>query len=124
MAKIKTTQKQFEYFGKRVKRWQEFWKLANWRIDVSVGDSGDNYAHVYINHTGRCADVILNKANDIVVSNYQLDKTAFHEVCEVLLTVIIKYAEIGIASDIVHEVSHDLIRRLENVVFEANKDGN
>lgn len=118
----KTTKKQYDYFADKVEHWQDFWHLGNWRIEVVVGDSGENYAHVHIVQVARAATIVLSDSSNESVSNYQLNKTAFHEVCEILLTQLIKCADAAAASDKVEEISHDIIRRLENIVFELHKD--
>ena len=116
----KTTDKESDYFVKRVHFWQEKLNLMNWRIDVYTKDLNkkDRSAEVNIDFTARYAVIFLaEKLPDTFVwNNKKLDRSAFHECCEILLSQLGVMAEQRYAKALVDEETHAIIRTLENAI--------
>lgn len=83
-----TEKNDFKYFESRVKYWLNYFGLLNWDVSVFEDDGDDegNLAYTTFNVDNRCAYIFLCNDWLIVEKNkFELDKTAFHEVVEVLL---------------------------------------
>lgn len=115
-----TTQKDLRYFARRVKYWQKFWGLVNWRIDVFIGDSGPDFAGFFADWPGKCATFVLSEFTPWPWTRAKLDRSAFHEVSELMVSELSSYAEKYVSKEVVQEATHDVVRRLENRVFRYN----
>ncbi len=114
-----TTQKEFEFFGRRVMYWQEQLNLLDWRIDIYTGDVNSSAdAGVNIDFPGRCAAVILSEypPNNSSWTKKSLDRAAFHEVAEILLARLAFFGSLTIRKAEVDEAVHEVIRTLENSI--------
>lgn len=114
---MKTTKWHTEFFIKRVHYWQELLSLMDWRIDMFTQDLGETVdAAAKVNFEGKCASITLNSKIGGKWTKKLLDKCAFHEVCEILLSQLAGYAKTMTSDTEVNERVHDIIRTLENVV--------
>jgi hypothetical protein len=123
-----TTKKQFEVFKKEAEKWVDYFGLSGWEINFGH-ENIDNEAcsNLEIRITHRLAVIILEKSwsnNDAVKPTvYNLKKSAFHEVCELLLARIrCKMLDQNIDNDEVEELMHEMITRLENSLFKASME--
>jgi len=118
----KTTNKQFVQFKKECNRWIKFWGLTEWSVvffHEKIND--DCYADCTWNVEGRVASIRLNKEIDGMVL-FDPKKTAFHEVCELLLCELDGLArDRFISKSHISIAFHAVIRRLENCVYEKSK---
>ena len=120
------TQRQaFGAFRDEVMFWQRRLGLMDWQIDVVI-DSEDtsNRATTHVNSVGHSAVIILEKtwvegATAEEADEDRVRRTAFHELCEVLIDDLESCA--ARLSDTERErarvAAHAVIRRLENCLF-------
>lgn len=132
MADQVLTEDDFTVFKEAVAYWMEFFGLADWRcafqlcqLEPGIG------AQVEFNRPGRLATFSLAQtwgADAQSVTDKNIRREAFHEVCEVLLDDM----ETGLLNmweradkdakvdwDELNGLRHVVIRRLENSVFET-----
>lgn len=117
------TEKEFEIFRKEAKWWIEFFGLSDWRVffDFYKLDN-DVFAECHTGMEDKTATLVLNKWNDIKEEHMDIERTAFHEVCELLLN---DMEMIALDDEIPFEkrrelaagARHGVIRRLENSIF-------
>jgi len=116
----KTTKQHFEIFKKNCQKWINIFGLKEWRVDFRHGTySEHSYGSIYWDYSGKCATIYLTEEWDEEVDLKQLEKTAFHEVCELLLCVLFDMVDKDKYSyDEKVKEFHTVIRRLENSVFD------
>lgn len=119
----------FQIFKDEAQYWIDQFGLLDWRIGFAFEKIDGFYAESRTYWYGRTATLVLNKWQDEPIETEQIRKSAFHEVCEVLLTEMRNIAlNKSIASE-EHEdmfigAAHGVIRRLENSVFKNHIIGN
>jgi len=114
----------FPAFRDEAERWLARFGLVGWQIRIMCATEEENEylkdskAVCAANREGRCADIILNAAWDEEPSDFMVRRSAFHEVCELLLFRFHWLAEDkrSTGDDLVEE-THIIIRTLENAVF-------
>jgi len=127
---MNTTTEHFEIFKDEVEYWIEKFHLREWRFRIIHADSKelkDVLAWVTSEWKGRVATISLSvdwtDSTYDVVEKYELCKSAFHEVCELLLADMGSIAMIDICSTQRQEFEksvHSVIRRLEWAVWEPD----
>ena len=119
---ILTTKADFEYFKKRCLFWIDYFGLKGWEYYFFHEQWNEKtFANVRINVIGRVVSLNLSKkwSNVRKTTKVELDKCAFHEVCEVLLGRLSYLAiERFIKDEEVDEEVHNIVRTLEKVVLE------
>lgn len=114
--------KEFEYFKKRVKYWQKFFGLYDWEISVHLDEEDDDNDLAYTTFVvdNKRADIFLCADWDTVeMTDYELDKTAFHETVEILLLEVRYLAGKRTYSyDDMDRAIHSVIRTLTAKIFE------
>jgi len=114
-----TTAQDFETFKKECERWIAFFGLYEYEIYYEHKDNKNSLASTCVseNVSDKCCLVSLSKNwKDLEINDLAVRKTAFHEICEILLWEIgDKLAIVGY--NIERLLTHQLIRRLENSVF-------
>ena len=113
----------FKYFKERVDQWVNFFGLYNW--DVNVHKDEDEYdgnlAYTMFNVDNKRADIYL-VMDWVEMDRYGLNKTAFHEVVEVMLAEVRHIAgRRDIRLDEIDGAIHSIIRILTVKIFEENK---
>lgn len=125
---FKTTKADFKLFKSEVEYWVEKFHLREWGIRYSHEKSKklpDSLAWVATDWKGRTCTIGLNPdwgPHDIVC-DFELSRSAFHEVCELLLSDIRSIAHIDICptqEDELDSKVHSIIRRMEWAVFEPD----
>lgn len=140
MARKKSTKVspvQWERFQRHVVYWQVLLGLQDWGItcmlakaelcaeaaaEMHDNESATTIAWVEDDYGHHLATVYLR--GDVFaegVSQEEVDKAAFHEVCHILLTPLEHYALQGGADETVRQEVHRLIRVLENTFYENQK---
>jgi hypothetical protein len=115
---MKTTKKQFEYFEKRVIYYARKLGITDYRFDVLLRDlPKDTLATANADLRGGVAQIKLNSESEYKYSNEELDQGAFHEVCEVLLGEVYCYLRVTYDNNLVEEMHHRIIRKLEKTVY-------
>jgi hypothetical protein len=124
-----TTKRQFELFQEYVEKWIDYFGLKGWHIEFGHVTNKDARASIAWRLTGRIAFVQLSKEwenRDTFISDSEIERSAFHEVCELFLGRLEMMASGKTQNnrDCVEEEVHAIIRTLENVLFEKYKESN
>lgn len=116
---IKVDKKHFEIFKEECNLWVQRFGLVNWRISYEF--------HKINGALGLCATFCCDRVAAISLStefedtdnlNNDIKKTAFHEVMELMISPLNACAKSRyITESEIDEARHDIIRRLENVVW-------
>jgi len=123
LRELKKTE--IEYFKRCAKYWYNYFHMTNWCLQVECLNLEEPAFAMFQGSIPDMHGVItLNQSWPIhMISNLELDRVAFHEVCEMLiypLTVISEQRFNVIPEGITREV-HSIIRVLENTVFKHGK---
>lgn len=119
---MKLSQKQFKLFETEARKWIDFFGLKEWQI-YFLFEKIDNRAEVRYNCVSGIAVFVLNTEVDemdgLVVTNNDIKKLGFHEVCELFLGRLVNMAErrFDLTEAGIEEETHRIIRTLENVVW-------
>jgi hypothetical protein len=118
----RTTSKHFKIFKKEAELWISRFGLLNWRVvyEHEKMDPNERFlATCASDIPARLATIALNTDWDPEkVTVYQLKRTAFHEVMELLLSRISYLGECRFLQDEeISEERHDLIRKFENYFY-------
>lgn len=117
---MKTSKKHFTVFKKECLKWIVLFGLLDWKFSF-FHEQWDNeaLANYKTNLEGKCAAINLSiDWADEPITNAQIKRSAFHEVCEVMLSrLAICVRSRFVSSDEIIEAIHDIIRRLENHTF-------
>ncbi len=122
MKSNKTTAKHFEIFKAECQKWIEIFGLKGWRFVFEHEDGmEDCHANYTVKLQGRVCTIFLSTDwRHEKITEEQLRKSAFHEVCHIVL---VRLQIIGesrfIHADEFSEEVHAIIRTLENVLWEA-----
>lgn len=119
----KPTAHHFKVFQQEAKKWIAKFGLVGWEI-VFAREDIQGRAACRLNMQSRCAGLVL--ANDFKgdLTDEEMRRSAFHEVCEILLA---RTWFICMNSDLtprqreshMEEARHEIIRILENTVWSA-----
>jgi len=111
---VKTTKKDFDYFKQRCRYWIKRFGLTDWRMDYDHDDTPEAKATCSWRVDSRTALITLGINWTITPTNKsELNRTAFHEVCELLLAPL-TVAEHG--SNSATEAAHAVIYRLAHAM--------
>lgn len=124
---VELTKHDFQVFKDEAQYWIDQFGLKDWRISFELEKIDDAYAECRTHWHGRTATLVLNKWQDEQMEIEQIRKSAFHEVCELLLIDIRNIALNKNISpdeheDMVNGAAHGVIRRLENSIFKNYKN--
>ena len=119
----KTTKVHFKIFKVECEKWLDFFQLRSWDVSY-LHENGK----VDVTWAGWCntswldrtATLGLAKTWNIRPEKYEVRKTAFHEVCELLLSRLHIEAIVDrclTEKDNIAEQRHAIIRRLEHAIF-------
>ncbi len=122
--KTKTSAHDFEIFVKECKKWIEIYGLKGWSVyyfhehNDKIENSGASIRFGSLE--GRVSSIFLEpdwQGNP--VTSYQLRKSAFHEISELLFSRIYYLAAARFlhSDEEIEEEIHNLIRILENVLW-------
>lgn len=124
---MKTTKKQFSLFKKEALLWLEIFGLEKiWTVKISlVKVDGDIAGQCWWKYSGKIARIVLN--TELPEDDYDdesIRRTAFHEVCELLLaeTSSIAQARFNVCEEDHKRATHCVIRVLETVLFKKRKE--
>jgi len=116
--KYKITIEHFEIFKKEIYKWIDIFGLKNWEISIKHKKlPSEDRAETITRVVDRIASIVLNEQWLIEPTENNIKKTAFHEICEVLLARIDFCMVDAVRRDEQHEARHELIRILENILF-------
>lgn len=119
---MKTTKQHFEIFKKECQKWIEIFGLKNWEIDYyHKKDKDESLSWVSFNHDNRCANIYLGIEwpDNIHPTNYEVRKSAFHEITEILLHPIRYIGDCRYVNgpEEIEVAVHNVIRVLENTLW-------
>jgi len=121
-----TTEEHFKLFKLECKKWIKEFGLIGW--DVSFKHDGEENDRNWLgwcstNCVGRSATIGLCKDWGKTESdNYEIKRTAFHEVCELLMSRFDTIARTRIIGpDEIDEERHNIIRTMENVIWDKEQ---
>ena len=124
---MKTTKKHFLIFKKECKKWIDYFGLKNWDIRIVLDEienrkNGITLAIVNNNFHSRSSIITLNKTlNKEFLEKKELKCCAFHEIWEIILYPLAYLAEARfITNSEVEPEIHNIIRTLENTIFEEH----
>ncbi|RLF27231.1 MAG: hypothetical protein DRN14_05650 [Thermoplasmata archaeon] len=118
---IKLSKKHFKKFIKYCEYWKKVLNLLNWKIYYSFS-SIDNLAQVETNYSGRNATITLSTVwnlpdNTLVNMEEELERTALHEILELLLSPLESLAMDRTWDAIEYRRNmHEIIRIFENIL--------
>jgi len=113
----------YEVYKKEVKRWLKVFGLVGWRVYFRHEDIGhDILGMCTYDLKARNACFWINELwPETDPSVHNVKRTAFHEVCELLFARLnILAMSRFVVEDEIEEERHNLIRKLETVVFEKD----
>ena len=106
----------FEHFKLEVKKYIDQFSLGDWEISFSLDDLTEEDATMEPDLNARSAKFTFPRKNE-TDNHLEIRRTAFHEVCELLLSEMYNYLDKQYNSDFTQELGHRIIRRLENAEF-------
>lgn len=114
-----TTGEQFDLFVAECKRWLDYFGLKQWQVHYDIGDMDRTLADVTYDTLGMVATMrIAKERSNLSTSDYEIKRSAFHEVCELLLAKMNFVANARyVQEDEIDIALHEIIRTLENTVF-------
>jgi hypothetical protein len=114
---MKFTQKDYDLFRRVAGATIKKLGLTNWSVGYQFKKlDADTYAECSWNYQGKVATMRLNSAELDTIDGHSVERSAKHEVCELLLADLGAMCNFGFAKDRVEEAIHDVIRRLEVVL--------
>jgi len=113
----KTTKKDFQEFKKECEYWIKYFRISGWEIHFIHSSDPDGRACCFWDEPGRISTISLNLSWSMTPVKNEIKRTAFHEVCELLLARLQNQAMEIKAKLYVSETAHEIIRVLENSIF-------
>ena len=120
----KTSKTQFKLFQDECWKWINIFGLKGYEYTFEHDDSDTSArAHFGVNVVGRVAVITLTKTWGLErPTDLEVKKSAFHEICEVLLVRLNDIAsQRGFCEEDLEEEIHNVIRILENTLFHKYK---
>lgn len=78
-----TTKKDLKFFKSECAFWVDFLNLKNWRVEIEIGDTDNDYANVLIYYEAKILHVTLSDSNFPKENrNEKLSEIALHELFE------------------------------------------
>lgn len=116
---IEATQKHLAIFEAEARKWIQRLGLLGWNYYFCIEENSSE-ASVYWNIQSKAAKIVLPKELHSEDAEC-LQSLAFHEVCELLLAPVVQRLYEFYSHSYIDELTHDVIRRLENAVFDKEK---
>ena len=118
--KYKVTKKAFKFYCSRVRFYVHNFSLKDWELDIELGtESTDNRATCETSLEDRFCKIVIDPVWDIEPTEEMLNKAAFHEACELLLSpidAIMKARFITLSQ--INDARHSVIMRLQNLLVD------
>ncbi len=121
-SQYKTTKQDFAKFARCVRKWGAVFGLKDWEISICHEQWTDNtYANNSTNYTARAASVNLSREWPAKPRKGEIERSAFHEVYEILLAPLRACAGARfVTADEIDEATHYVVRTMESIML---KDG-
>lgn len=123
---VELKEQDFQLFKDEADFWIKEFGLHDWSVTYLFEELDDAWAECRINWLGRVSTLVLNKWPSHERAKQEIRKSAFHEVCELLLTDL-EYHTVNDAipqeerERLTEMARHGVIRRLENSVFKQQQ---
>lgn len=107
------------HFVRMVAFYKEVLGIFDWEIYVDEGTSKNDRAWILSDLEGRLSTIFFSKVwiTDFDTTLDEVDRVAFHEVCEASLAEIRLMMLEFYAEKIVNSLIHSMVRRMENVLW-------
>lgn len=115
-GKYKTTPADFKRFQAEAARWIAFFGLIDYQVTYRHQDTG-GMAQCRFNQEDRSSEIILSTTWWRHPDPLEMERVAFHEVCELMLFRLSNAGEDFYKGSLVQERAHEVVRRLENTIF-------
>lgn len=121
---MKTTKEHFHIFKEEAIYWLNYFGLKDWSVYFSHKKiSADARAEVTWKIIGRVCGISLALEWDMDdADEMQFRKSAFYEVCELLIAPLSSLAGYFISQETITEQIHMIVRRLENTIFKERME--
>lgn len=112
------TEKDFEYFRKRVEFWVDFFKLQNWQIDVYFKEKSDENTVCDCDYDGNIYVASINLYKDGLSNPTKklLNRYACHEVAHVLTARFSPITNSAIDPRFINSVYEEFAVRIANIM--------
>ena len=120
---IKTTKKDFEIFKKECRKWIDFFNLHEWDIEIfhKNDETGKFICAFSVSYPiSMNAAIYLSEEWDESQSAHEeisIKQSAFHEVCEVMLSQITEMCRFTFSEQECRQKIHNIIHKLEHSIF-------
>ena len=117
---MKTSKAHARIFERECEYWCDYFGLKNWERWYEHKELVDAVAEAAANPETRLSVLRVNidfKKYNKSDGMWELYKSAFHEVCEVMLSKISTLAQVGCSQKMVNEEIHNIIHTLENTIW-------
>ena len=120
--RFELTEKHFEMFKDEFMRWVDILGMKGWEFIFKHIELVDARAQVMPGQRGRVVVICLNTIwEGQEATEYELRRTGFHEAVELFLSKITQLAhERSVTEADIEEETHNIIRTLENVIWEVD----
>jgi len=116
----KTKKKDFDEFVKEAEYWIDYFGLLDWEFHF-YHISTNGRAHYWADIQGRLASIELNTEWTFIPTLKDLQLSAFHEVCEIMIVPLSGMTSNVYDRNFVEGKTHTIIRRLENTIFKEHR---
>lgn len=119
---MRTTKAHYKFFDAQVQSWVNYFGLSSsWKVFTQHSDLQSNaLAETACDYPSKTATIFLSKDwEDNEITKKELDETAFHEVCEIILDLLDNMAKISCKHDAVDVARHTVIQTLIAAIFDA-----
>jgi len=119
MEKMKLTNKHFEIFKRKCKKWQDKFELHNWELHFRWQEKNGDRAGLSTSLDGYVSTALLTKEWDNweKITEKDIEVVAKHEMIHLLLS---RLEIVGraryISEDEQREATEELVRKLENII--------
>lgn len=116
----KITKKHLKTFNKCVHFYLTNFSLKDWEVEVEVGeDETTTRAECFTSLEDKYCKIKIDPRWDVEPTPVELNKTAFHEVMELLLSPLYSLAKDRfITEKQISEAGHSIIMRLQNLLLD------
>lgn len=116
-----TTDKDYKIFQEEAKYWIRYFGLYSYRFSFShqeIGDGSCAASQVNKDRSNKCCVLALEiNWKDNKVSDFEIRKSAFHEVLEIMFWEIGDLLHSNVGEFVERKALHEIIRIMENTVF-------
>jgi len=112
-------QKYLKLFRVKAEYWFKYFGLLDFDLFVRISSTNmDNLAEATCDHFAKSATITISKFwPDDQLNEYEVKCTAFHEVCEIMLSRLRALANGKFSEEEVNETIHSVINRLQHTIF-------